>query len=151
MKIKEKYYKETEYLLYNYNMFRISIENMKKEIEFIKDEDGMSGISYNSMFTSPTNKINSITEDVALSNSEKVHFLEHNIKRVENKITRIDKALEGLTDIEERIITGKYIEGKQWYVVAYSVRYSERHCKRIRTDAIVKIAIGMNGDKVVEK
>lgn len=146
MKIKSKYYKETEYLLYNYEMFKIAIENMKKEIEFIKLEDGTKGISYNGISTSPTNEFKSITEDTALSKIEKIDYLNHSIRRIENKIDRIDRAIGGLTEVERNIIKDKYMRGKQWYTVAYNVSYSERHCRNFRRNAIGKIAIGIFGN-----
>ncbi|MGJ0848168.1 hypothetical protein ACR77J_15870 [Tissierella praeacuta] len=140
------YYKETEYLLYNYKMFQISIKNMQNEIESLEKEDGTSAINYSGVQTSPTNKFSSSTESTALSISERIDYLEHSIKRTKSKLDRIDKAIEGLTEKEKDIITKKYIEGKQWYVVAYNVSYSERQCRNIRTKAIKKIAIGIFGE-----
>lgn len=150
IKIKNKYYKEMEYLLYNYRMFEISIQNMQSEIDFLKKEDGTTAISYDGVKTSPTFKFSSITENTALSVSEKIDYLEHSIKRIRSKLESIDRAIDGLTDIEKEIIKGRYINGQQWYVVAYKVKYSERHCKRIRTNAIIKIAIALFGDKIIE-
>ena len=151
MKVKSKYYKETEYLLYSYKMFKISIENMKEEIEYLESEDGMTGISYDGISTSPTHKFSSITENTVLSTSEKIHYLEHSIRRIESRLEGVDRALEGLTDIERQVIEERYIEGLQWWQVGYKAKYSERHCKRIRTNAIEKIVIGLNGDKAIEK
>jgi len=151
MKIKSQYYKETEYLLYNYKMFEISIKNMEREIEHLKKEDGTTAIEYDGVKTSPTYKFSSMTEDTALSITERIDYLEHSIRRIRNKLESIDKAISGLTDVEQDIIKGRYINGHQWYVIAYKARYSERHCKRIRTNAIIKIAIGLYGDKVIEK
>lgn len=147
MEITSKYYKQTEYLLYKYKMFKISIENMNKEIEFIRREDGSRGIGYDGISSSPTNQFSSATEDTALSNIEKIDYLEHSIRRIGNKIERIDRTLEGLTEEEKKIISGRYIEGHQWYIVAYEVGYSERHCKRLRNEAIEKIIIGLHGGK----
>ena len=139
-------YKKAEYLLYNYKMLKISIENLNKEIELIKNNDGVTGINYDTIPTSSTNVISSITENTALSNTEKVDFLEHNIKRIENKVERIERAMQGLTEVERQIVQSKYIEGKQWYIVAYKVSYSERQCRNIRRTAIEKIALGIFGD-----
>lgn len=151
MKIKNKYYKQTENLLYNYKMFQISIENMRNEIEELKKEDGLGAINYDTEPISPTFKFSSTTEDVAISISEKIDYLEHSIRRMESKIQAIDKAIEGLNEEEKCIISNRYIDGQQWYIVAYKVGYSERHSKRIRTDAIIKIAIGLNGDRIIEQ
>lgn len=146
MKIKNKYYKETEYLLYNYNMFKIAIENMEKQIEYFKKEDGSKGINYNGVSISPTFKFVSDTEDTALSNIEKIQYLEQQIDGIKSKLDRVDRALEGLTRIERQIMQEKYMEGKQWYIVAYNASYSERHCRNLRKNAIEKIAIGIFGD-----
>lgn len=151
MKIKNKYYKKTEYLLYNYKMFKISIENMKDEIKYLEGEDGMTGIKYDGISTSPTHKFSSVTEDTVLSVSEKIDYLEHSIRRIESTLEGIDRALGGLSYIERDVVTERYIEGQQWWQVGYKVKYSERHCRRIRTGAIEKIAIGINGDKAIEK
>lgn len=149
MQIVERYYRETEYLLYNYKMFEISIKNMETEIEFLKKEDGSRGINYDSIPTSPTHKISSSTENMALSITEQIDYLEHSIRRMKSKIESIDKSIVGLTETEREIIKKKYIYGKQWYVVAYEVSYSERQCRNIRNTAIGKIAIGIFGDIAV--
>lgn len=136
-------YKKTEYLLYNYKMFQISIENMKGDIDLLKIECGVSGISTDGANISQTYKISSITEETALSNVEKIEYLEQNIGKLENMIEKIDRTLEGLTEEERDIITTRYIEGKQWWQVAHKLRYSERHCRRLRTEAIEKMIIGL--------
>lgn len=150
-KIIDKYYKETEYLLYNYKMFEISIKNMQQEIEFLKSEDGGRGIAYDSIPISPTNKFSSSTEDIALSVTEKIDYLEHSIRRMNAKLESIDKAMEGLTEAEKDIIRKKYMLGKQWYVIAYEVSYNERWCKELRKRAISKMTIGIFGDTALLK
>ncbi|MBZ4656496.1 MAG: putative sigma factor [Thermoanaerobacter sp.] len=146
IKIKDKYYRETEYFLYNYKMFEISIENLKREIEYLENEDGVTGIDYSSEKISPTYKFSSITEDTVLAVSEKIHYLQRCIERIQSKIDSINRALEGLTEIEREIIEKRYFEGKPWYVIAYEVSYNERWCKELRRRAISKIAIGIHGD-----
>lgn len=142
------YYKETEYLLYNYKMFQINIENMESEIEYLRKEgDGMIGIIYEGINTSPTYKTNSMTEDVALSNSEKIHFLEHNIERNRRQLEKIDRVMNGLSEVERLILQERYIEGKQWWQVAHKVGYSESHSKGIRKKAIDKLIVGIYGLK----
>lgn len=139
------YYKDTEYMLYNYKMMKISIENMRNEIEYLNQNDGMSGISYDGISTSPTNECKSATENIALSNMEKRHYLERMIQRATLKIESIDRALEGLDKTERAVIEEKYINNKQWWQVSSVVKYSERHCKRIRTEAINRMIVGLYG------
>lgn len=119
---------------------------MKKDIELLKEECGVGSIETDSISTSKTYKISSISEDTALSNVEKIEYLERSITKLENRLKRIDRTLEGLTEEERSILTSRYIEGKQWWVVAYKIGYSERHCKRLRTEAIEKMVIGIFGE-----
>lgn len=146
MKVDEKYYKATESLLYNYQMYKISISNIEKEIEYLEEEDGSKALSYDGISTSPTNKISSMTEETALAVVEKIEYLERIIERNTRKVESIDRALEGLTWIERVVIEQKYILGKQWWQVGAEACFSERHCKRIRTDAIRKMVVGIYGE-----
>ncbi len=140
-------YKQVEELLKNYTMMQASIENIKDEIEYLKKEDGMTGISYDGISTSPTYRFSSSVEDTALSNSEKIHYLELQIEGIQRQIDRLDRAIKGLNETERIIIRGKYIEGLQWWQVAGQVRYSERWCKELRKNAINKLVIGIYGIK----
>lgn len=138
-------YKQVEELLKNYTMMQASIENMQDEIEYIKKEDGTTGINYDGVTTSPTHRFSSIVEDTVLSKSEKMHYLKHQIEGAKGLLERVDRAMEGLNEIEKAVIIGKYIEGLQWWQISGRVRYSERHCRRVRTEAIDKLVIGIYG------
>lgn len=145
MDIKNSYYKSTESLLYNYNMLKVSIENMKLEIEETEKNDGATGIKYDGISTSPTFKFSSQTEDTSIRNIETIDLLKKRIEITENKIERADNAIEALNGAEKDVIIKRYLEGKQWYIVAYEVNYNERWCKELRKRAIEKIAIGLYG------
>lgn len=141
-------YKETEYLLYNYKMLLISIENLKEDIILLKEECGVRSIDTEKDNLSKTYKFSSIVENTALSSMEQIEYLEMMVKKMEGQIESLDKSLEGLTLEEKTILTEKYIEGKQWWQVAYKVGYGERHCKRLRTEAIKKMALGIFGERL---
>lgn len=145
MQIKDKYYKSTESLLYNYNMLKVSIENMKIEIEEVREEDGMTAIEYSTEKTSPTFKITSQTEDTAIKNIEYADLLKRRIELTQNKITRLDNAIEVLPETEKEIIVKYYIEGKEWWKVAGEVHCNERWCRELRKRAINKISVGIYG------
>lgn len=140
-------YTKVEKLLSNYKMYKISIENLEIEIEYLKEEDGSKGIGYDNINTSPTNKTSDIVADTVLSVSEKIHYLEKRIEGNKRKIESIDKAMEGLEDIENQVLVEKYINSKQWWQVASTVRFSESWCKQIRKRAIDKLIIGIYGGK----
>lgn len=140
-------YKQVEELLKNYTMMQASIENMQDEIEYIKKEDGMTGISYDRVSTSPTYSFSSSVEDTALSKSEKIHYLELQMEGVKRQLERIDRAMKGLTETERIIIEEKYIKGRQWWQVGYKANCSESTGKRHRRNAINKLIIGLYGEK----
>lgn len=150
MKVKDKYYKSVEKLLYNYNMLKINIEITDRQLKELEYEDGITGISYDGVKTGKTYKIHSQTEDTAMRNIEAEELLKKRKEKLKNKMDIIDRLLEGLNDIERTIIEMHYVKRKQWWQIAYEVKYSERHCRRIRSEAICKLAVGLYGEEVLE-
>lgn len=144
------YYKATEKFLYNYNSLKASIENMKQEITEM-DYRELSAINYNKEPTSKTYAFHSSTEEAAIYTADKKSLLEHRIKITEGKLERIDRAIEALNELEQRIIKLRYIEGKQWWQIAYEIRYSEKWGKELRRRAIGKIAVGLFGEDALPK
>lgn len=138
-------YAKVEDLLKNYKMVKINIKNIEQEIEFAKGNIGLKGISYDGISTSPTNEVKSSVESTVLSIQEEVHFLERNIERLVMQLDKIDRALEGLEEVERTVVIEKYINSKQWWQVASKVCYSERWCKNLRSRAIRKMAVGIYG------
>ena len=139
-------YESIENLLYNYRMLKINIEIADNQLEELKDEDGMTGISYDGISTSSTNLTSNPTLNVAERNITKEELILKRKEKLEIKLNTLDRLIDGLSEIEKQIIIKKYIDGLQWWQVGYSVKYSERHCKRIRTDAINKLVVGLYGE-----
>lgn len=135
-----------EELLKNYNMKKIKIENLEKEIEYVKEDNELKGISYDGVSTSPTNEVKSIVESTVLGNLEKIEYLEHLIKRHRIDIEKLDRSLEGLEEVERTVVVEKYINSKQWWQVASKVKHGERYCRTIRKNAIDKLVIGVYGE-----
>ena len=150
MKIKDKYYKSVEKLLYNYNMLKINIEILSHQLEELKKEEGMKGIDYDDVKISETNKFHSQTEEMAINNIGLEELINKKKEELQSKLDMLDKLTEGLNKVEREIIRMYYIEGKQWWQIAYEVKYSERHCRRIRSEAICKLAVGLYGEEVIE-
>lgn len=128
-------------------MKKIKIENLEKEIEYVKEDNELKGISYDGVSTSPTNEVKSIVESTVLGNLEKIEYLEHLIKRHRIDIDKLDKAMEELEEVEQTILRERYTNSKLWWQVAGMVRYGERHCKRLRTIAVNKLVDGIYGEK----
>jgi len=144
------YYKATEKFLYNYNSLKASIENMKQEIEEL-DYREISAVNYEKEPTGKTYAFHSITEEAGIRAAEKKKLLEERIKATQSKLERIDRAIKALNDTERQIITERYINGKQWWQVAYIVKFNERWCKELRRRAVQKVAIGLFGEKAMHE
>lgn len=128
-------------------MTKINITNMEMEIEYLKNNDGMKGLSYDGISTSPTNERKSSTESIALGNMEAVAYFERSIQKAKLEIESIDRALEGLEEREKKVLIEKYVNAKEWWQVATVVRHGERYCRTIRSNAINKLIIGVYGGK----
>lgn len=149
MQIKDKYYKNIERLLYNYNMLKINIEIADKQLDELKESDGMTSITYDEEKSSPTHKFHSQTEDTAIRNITVEDLIIKRKEKLRNKLEILNLLISGLNNIEKKVIEMYYIEGRQWWQVAYEVKYSERWCKHIRTEAIKKLSIGLYGEEAI--
>lgn len=149
IKAKKKYYKMAEECLKCYNLIIAHIEELKGELKEIDLEDGLQAINYSSNKISTTNKIKKIVEDTAINNITRRDLVLKQIELYEYKINRIKEAVESLEIREQKIITSKYIQGNQWYIVAHEENYSEKWCKKIRNTAINKLALVLYGKEAL--
>jgi hypothetical protein len=124
-------------MLKNYDYFKSSIAYLKDNIIDII-ESGL-GVNYSKTKISKTNNFNSAIE-IAIIQIDKLNIYE-NIKRMENTVKAIDKALEVLTDIEKTIIVNRCIKNHYYYEFCYKIFVSERTAKRMRKLALNKMSI----------
>jgi len=138
------HYKETEKILYSLNPLKASIENMECELEELKEgkDIGLTGTVITEKI-GPTNAFNSATENEAMYIIERQELLKRRIKATTRKVNRINRSIESLDNTEREIIAMRYLKGNQWWEIAYAIKFSERHCKRIRNSAIEKITIAL--------
>ena len=122
------------------------MENLQQELE----EEvyyGLPATNYDREPTCKTYAFHSATEESAIVAVERENRLKQRIKVLQSKIERIDRAISALNATERLIITERYLEGKQWWQVAYKVQYNERWCREIRKRAVHKVAIGLFGEE----
>lgn len=144
------HYKAAEKFLYNYNSLKASIKNMKQEIEEM-DYREISSVNYEREPVCKTYAFNSSTENEAVRVADRKAEIAGRIKLLEGKMGRIDRAIEALNPAEKKIIIERYISGRQWWEVAYNVKYNERWCREVRKRAINKIAVGLFGEEAMPK
>lgn len=142
------YYKATEKYLYNYKSFKANIVNMETQIEEI-DYYSVKAVGYD--YIDDIGYRGSTVENAIINIDKKRNDLENKIVELKSKLERIDKAIEALNEIEQQIISERYFEGRQWWQIAYKLRYSERWCKELRSRAVEKISIGLWGEEALPK
>ena len=142
------YYKATEKYLYNYKSLKANIENMKVQIKEI-DYNPLQGAGFEYMEDTGYKK--STVENTVIRIDKKRNDLKNRIKELECKLERIDRSIEALNDVERYIVVERYFEGRQWWQIAHEIKYSERHCRRIRTNAVNKVSVGLFGLEAMEK
>lgn len=125
-------------------MLKINIENMEKEIEYLQDQDGITAVSTEGIGGN-TNAISDVTEKTALHNLDEKSRLEKKMKRARLEVESVDRALNGLNEIERKVVMAKYMNALQWWQVSGIVFIGERQCRNIRKQAIEKIIIGVFG------
>ncbi|KZL93803.1 sigma-70 family RNA polymerase sigma factor [Clostridium magnum] len=83
-------------------------------------------------------------ENTKVSVSKK-EMLKSRIKHMETKMKQIDRALEILPDIEQKVIDNFYIKDKCYFQFCSELSVSERTCQRIKRRALNKIIISVYG------
>lgn len=139
--------KKVEERLKLYKHYEVSIKNLEEDLELLKNMDGVGAIDYDKIGGGNTNRINSIVEDIGLSNIEQEHYIKHIIKRNKNLIKGIDRAIEALTEEEGTIIRNLYINNKTIKYISNMMCISERTLFRIRDQALEKMAVSIFGGK----
>lgn len=169
---KHSLYEKVETLLRDYHSMRARVKNLELDIEQLKmpvlretPEETIEAIYYaRSLEGRPhsSGTVSDRTSNVALSyraHNEGINC-DHELSRVQDKIAaeierdelarllqKIDNAISSLTEKEQLIIKGFYIDNLKWFEVADLVKYEERHCKRVRDKAIIYMAKSLLGFK----
>lgn len=142
-KTEKEEYSKAEELLEGYGELVEEIDWLKSNIEDIEDEfEGCTSIEITTG-SGATNKFNSIVENEIISKEDKMKML--NVKLYENLRLKkkIDRAVEKLKGVDREVIELRYINKRVlgWKEIAYTVSYSETHCrKKIKQRAIKKMA-----------
>ncbi|MDP4147374.1 MAG: sigma factor-like helix-turn-helix DNA-binding protein [Bacillota bacterium] len=132
--------------LEGYIYYEQAIENIDLNIKEIEYEIlGTPGISGQEQ-TSKSNSFHSVTEDQAITLITKKTALQTLLKKKEIMISKIDNALESLTDEEKNVIKLFYIEHRTWQDISCRLNYSERTC-RYRRESALKKMLGIINNK----
>ncbi|MBB6218011.1 DNA-directed RNA polymerase specialized sigma subunit [Anaerosolibacter carboniphilus] len=146
IEVKEKYYKMAEKALKYYHLLRANIDNLEDELLEVDLELGAKAIDYSREKIGQTFKINHPVEEEVIHRVEKKDMIQRQIDFLNNKLARVDRALESLDEVEQKVIISRYLKGRPWYKIAYEVSYNERWCKEVRKRGISKVAVALYGN-----
>ncbi|MBE6068835.1 MAG: siderophore-interacting protein [Clostridium lundense] len=133
-------YKKTDGVLFNYKTIKAEIDNLELEIEEVKSEvNGVKSVTYDER-TSPTNAFNSSVENEVLKKDKLISKLLKEKASKERLISKIDNALNTLSDEERKIIKLRCFDKMEWNKVGALINRDGDYCGRIKRKAINKIS-----------
>ena len=125
------YIKETKRILRNYNKMKVAVVNLAEEIEALETElrgESVAIARYGDEPQGGTSELNA-TEAAAnrrIKTGERLVMLRQRKDEIERTLRAVDRALECLSDEDERLIRGRYIDGYAWWQVAQKLCYTEK-------------------------
>lgn len=149
--MKTNYSKATEKILYNYKYLKANIISKKKELELYRDNDGVSGVRYDGIFSGKTNSISTPVEDTALFNMERIEDMDREIKLSESKIERIEEALKVLPDNQRTIIEMKYFKNDNMTKISMRICFSRSYTMVLHRKALNAVKVCFFGLEALEE
>lgn len=125
------YIKETKRILRNYNKMQVAVVNLAEEIEALETElrgESVAIARYGDEPQGGTSELNA-TEAAAnrrIKAGERLAMLRQRKDEIERTLRAVDRAMECLSDEDERLIRGRYIDGYAWWQVAQKLCYTEK-------------------------
>ncbi|SHJ25011.1 hypothetical protein SAMN02745163_01561 [Clostridium cavendishii DSM 21758] len=108
--MKKDLIKKIEGILYNYKTSLVEINNLKIDLEMMKEEyRGITSINYGEK-SSPTNKFNSSVENEVIKREEMIVQLENNIRYKDAMYRKVTNSFDILDEREYRFIKEFYFE-----------------------------------------
>ncbi|MCD8157497.1 MAG: DUF1492 domain-containing protein, partial [Clostridiales bacterium] len=82
-------------------------------------------------------------ENIAVKNidvyEEEISEIENQIKAVKKNKEDIDKFVDSLEDIEQRLLRFRYIRKKSWNAISMKIHLSDRQCYRVHNKILDKL------------
>ena len=144
------YIKETKRILRNYNKMKVAVVNLSEEIEALETElrsESVAIARYGDEPQGGTSELNA-TEAAAnhrIKTGERLTILRQRKDEIGRMLRSVDRALECLSDEDERLIRGRYIDGYAWWQVAQAVGYTERWAQEKGAAVLHEVAMMLFG------
>lgn len=134
-------FKKMERTLYDYRKLDTAITNLDIDIEHLKNDITLKGISYEQR-SSPTNAFSSIVENEVIKREEYVYTEIDRLQRLKaDKMAlraKIYNALKDLDEIESKLIELRYLSRDRgsWISIGMKLNFNKDYCQQLRNKII---------------
>lgn len=144
------YIKETKRILRNYNKMKVAVRNLTDEIEAqeaMLQGESISAIRYGDDRIGGAGELTA-TEAAAerrIKIEEGIADMRIRRDEMERTIRAVDRAFECLSDVDERLVRGRYIDGYAWWQMTRETGYAEKWARERGGKALCDVALMMFG------
>lgn len=137
----EDKFKKMEKALYGYRQLNTAITNLDIEIERIKNDITLQGVSYEDK-GSPTNAFSSSVENEVIRREKYVDPEIYRLERIKSdKVAlnaKIYNALKDLKAHELKLVELRYLdkEKRTWLDIGLELGFDKNYCQKLRNDII---------------
>lgn len=137
----EDKFKKMERTLYDYRKLDTAINNIDIDIEHLKNDITLKGISYEQR-SSPTNAFSSIVENEVIKREEYVYTEIDRLQRLKaDKMAlraKIYNALKDLKESEYKLVELRYLSKykNSWVQIGMELNFNKDYCQQLRNKII---------------
>ncbi|BEU88687.1 hypothetical protein TAMA11512_21510 [Selenomonas sp. TAMA-11512] len=148
------YIRETKRILRNYNKMQVAVQNLTEEIEArISSLQGES-VAIARYGDEPMGGASELTATEAAAERRRraesdIETMKGRKAEMDRTLRAVERAIECLSDGDERLVRGRYIDGYAWWQVARDAGYTEKWARERGSKALCDVALMMFG--VIER
>lgn len=134
-------FKKMERTLYDYRKMDTAITNLDIDIEHIKNDITLKGVSYEEK-SAPTNSFHSTVEDEVIKREEYVYKEINRLQHLKaDKMAlraKIYNALKDLDEVESKLIELRYLSRDKlsWVSIGMKLNFNKDYCQQLRNKII---------------
>lgn len=142
--------KETKRILGRYNKMKVAVQNLAEEIEARTSALQGESVAIARYGDEPMGGTSELTATEAaaerrMKTTADIAVMEQRKQDMERTLRAVDRALSCLSEEDEHLVRGRYIDGYTWRHVAYDVGYAETWADKRGRRALQDIALMLFG------
>nr|DAK40403.1 MAG TPA: Protein of unknown function (DUF722) [Caudoviricetes sp.] len=147
----DDYIRLTRQYLKKYNQLKIAVQNLDDEIraqEMLLENESIPSVRYGDDAVSGGSGELNVTEAAAdrrIKAEKRIERMRQEKNELERILRKIDRALDGVSDLEGEIIRERYMEGRSWMEIAKTLNYTEKWTRDKGSKALYDIALMVYG------